>query len=136
MAGIGNPITTIRQGGDLPFVFDRDGESIEGFICTVTVKQVPGTATSIADFVVEAVGNTWPGSLTPEQTADLNPGTYYLVAKITNAANEEDRQIPERFHVTRRFSTPVQTFFYLVQGNETDVYLTEDGGKYLLEEAP
>lgn len=108
MSGIGNAITIIRDGGDLPFVFDRDGEDITGFICTVTVKQFPDVSLStvVPDFEVEPVGNEWPGSLTPGQTTLLRDSSltvtttpFYLTAKITNATTQESREIPERFQL-------------------------------------
>lgn len=108
MSGIGNPITIIRDGGDLPFVFDRDGESVEGYVCTVTVKQFPeiDLSTIIPDFVVPAVGNEWPGELTPGQTQLLRASSltvttspFYLTARITNATTNESREVPERFQL-------------------------------------
>jgi len=95
-----NGITVIRQGGDLSFVFDRDGEEITGFICTVEVKKFPADI-AIISRVIPAVGNTWPGFLTSTETAALDVGTYFLIAQLKNSTTDEERQIPERFQVSK-----------------------------------
>jgi len=92
-------ITVIRQGGSLPFIFDRDGEDITNFVCLIEVKQFPSD-TAIISRIIEPVGNEWPGFLTSTETAALAEGLYWLIAKITNSITDEERQIPERFNVT------------------------------------
>jgi len=95
-------ITIIRQGGDLQFVFDRDGADISGFVCLIEVKVFPDD-TAIISRVIPPVGNTWPGFLTSTETAALKVGLHFLIAKITNAAKQEERQVPERFQVTKQW---------------------------------
>jgi hypothetical protein len=92
-------ITIIRQGGDLKFVFDRDGADINGFVCLIEVKIFPSD-TAIISRVIPAVGNEWPGFLTSSETAPLDVGLYWLIAKITNSQTDEERQVPERFQVS------------------------------------
>jgi len=93
-------ITIIRQGGDLKFAFDRDGEDISGYICLIEVKQFPND-TAIISRTIPPVEQTWPGTLTSTETSPLAVGLYWLIAKITNATTDEERQIPERFQVTK-----------------------------------
>ena len=92
-------ITIIRQGGDLKFVFDRDGAALTGFVCLIEVKIFPEDV-AIISRVIPAVGTTWPGFLTSTETAPLAAGLYWLIAKITNASTDEERQVPERFQVS------------------------------------
>lgn len=91
-------ITGIRQGGDLQFVFDRDGADVTGFVCLIEVKVFPDD-TAIISRVIPAVGNEWPGFLTSTETATLEVGLHFLIAKITNSTTDEERQVPERFDV-------------------------------------
>ena len=92
-------ITVIRQGGDLQFVFDRDGAPVAGFICLIEVKIFPDD-TALISRVIPAVGNEWPGFLTSTETAALGVGLHWLIAKITNSTTDEERQVPERFQVS------------------------------------
>jgi len=92
-------LTIIRQGGDLKFIFDRDGSDITGFVCLIEVKQFPQD-TAIISRVIPPVGNEWPGFLTSTETAPLVSGLYWLIAKITNSTTDEERQVPERFQVS------------------------------------
>ena len=92
-------ITVIRQGGDLEFIFDRDGAPVAGFVCLIEVKLFP-TDTALISRVVPAVGDTWPGFLTSTETAALGVGLHWLIAKITNSTTDEERQVPERFQVS------------------------------------
>ena len=77
---------TVRKGRSLPFVFDRSGEDISGWICTIEVKQFPGDTPAITR-VIEPDGREWPGFLTSTETAALDPiGEWMLIGVITNAA--------------------------------------------------
>jgi len=93
-------ITVIRQGGDLSFVFDRDGEDITGFVCTVEVKKFPAD-TAIISRIIPPVNEEWPGFLTSTETAALAVDTYWLIAQLKNSTTDEERQIPERFQVSK-----------------------------------
>lgn len=95
-------ITVIRQGEDLEFVFDLNGEDISGWIATIEVKRFPSDAPLIQR-VIPAVGRTWPGFLTSVETAALavsSTSPYYLTGILTNASTDQERQIPRRFNVT------------------------------------
>ncbi len=88
---------TIRKGGSLPFVFDRGGEDISGWICTIEVKQYPGDTPAITREVAPD-GREWPGFLTSTETAALAPlGTWMIVGVITNAAEDREETPPIRF---------------------------------------
>lgn len=94
-------ITIIRQGGDLEFIFDRDGADVTGFTCLIEVKVFPSDV-AIISRAVPAVGNTWPGFLTSTETLPLVVGLHFLTATITNSTTDEERQVPTRFQVSPR----------------------------------
>lgn len=96
----------IKQGESLPFCFDRDGEDVDGFVCTIFVKMFPDGTTFITR-VIEAVGNTWPGFLTSGETAGLDVSSktpYYLIGEIANTTTGEESQEPIRFHVAETWT--------------------------------
>lgn len=95
-------ITVIRQGEDLEFVFDLNGEDISGWIATIEVKRFPSDVALISR-VIPADGRTWPGFLTSAETAALavsSTSPYYLTGILTNSSTDQERQIPRRFNVT------------------------------------
>lgn len=95
-------IPVIRQGEDLEFVFDLDGESIEGWIATIQVKRFPSDD-PIIEREIPAVRRSWPGFLTSTETADLavsSTSPYFLTGVLTNSSTDQERQIPRRFNVT------------------------------------
>jgi len=98
-------ITVIRQGEDLEFVFDLNGEDISGWICTIFVKRFP--ADDDDEFIIPRQippdGRTWPGFLTSVETASLpvsSKSPYFLTGVLTNSSTDQERQIPRRFNVT------------------------------------
>lgn len=94
-------IPGIKQGEDLEFIFDLDGEEITGWICTIQVKIFPSDAALISR-VIPPVERAWPGFLTSTETAALAVSTkspYYLTGILTNSTTDQERQIPKRFHV-------------------------------------
>ena len=98
-------ITVIRQGEDLEFVFDLNGEDITGWICTIFVKRFPSDADDafITPREIPPVGRTWPGELTSTEIASLpvsSTSPYFLTGKLTNSSTNQERQIPRRFNVT------------------------------------
>ena len=93
-------IPIVRKGGSLPFEFDRDGESIDGWACTIEVKKFPDSTADVSR-VVTPTDSKWKGFLTPAETAALDVGLYHLTALLTNATTGEDEPITKRFHVAR-----------------------------------
>ncbi len=98
-----NPITIIRTGSSLAFVFDRVGLSIEGWTCTISVKEFPSDTSAITR-VIEPVGFTWPGILTSGETALLLTGTYRLTGLLQDAVTGEQEEIPTRFHISETWA--------------------------------
>jgi len=95
-------ITTIRQGEDLEFIFDLDGEDITGWVCTIEVKVYPDDAALISR-VIPPGNRVWEGFLTSTETAALDVSTdspYYLTGILINSSTDQERQIPKRFHVS------------------------------------
>ncbi len=102
-----NGFTILRQGESLPFVFDRSGESIEGWICTIEIKRFPSDTSLITPRIIAPVDRTWPGFLTSDETAALAVNGYRLIGVLTNASTNEEEQITEttRFNVTNSWAT-------------------------------
>lgn len=93
-------MNTVRKGGSLPFVFNRDGESIDGWTCTIKVKKFPGDAASVSR-VIESVDNEWPGYLTSTETDALTPnGEWMLFGEITNASEDREQTPIIRFSLS------------------------------------
>lgn len=97
-------IQTIKKGESLPFVFDRGGESIEGWVCTIEVKKIPDD-TSLVTRIIPPVENTWPGFLTSGETDTFPPGTYRLIGGLVNSGTNEEEQVPNRFNVADSWVT-------------------------------
>ncbi len=97
-------IKSIRRGESLPFVFDRAGEDITGFVCTITVKQFPADASSITRVIeptVDTDGNSvWSGFLTSTETSGLEVGNWNINALLVNDTDDQEEAIPVRFKVT------------------------------------
>ena len=90
---------TVRKGRSLPFSFDRDGESISGYICTIKVQRYNGDTPAISRVITPDNGE-WPGHLTAAETAALNSlGTWMLIGVITNATDDKAEYQTIRFHV-------------------------------------
>lgn len=99
-----NEITIIKKGESLPFVFDRSGKSIAGYVCTLVVKQFPGDVALITR-VIPSVGRTWPGFLTSTETDALAVlGLYRAIGLLVNASTGEEEQVPVRFHLTEAWA--------------------------------
>jgi len=98
-------LKVIRQGESLPFVFDRGGEDITDFACTIFVKQFPADTADITR-VIQPSENTetglleWSGFLTSTETAALALGLWIINAQLVKASSDEEEAIPVRFHVT------------------------------------
>lgn len=99
---LANEIRGVNQGDVADFVFDRDGESISDWVCTLKVKQFP-TDTSTVDREIEADNGEWPGFLTKTETAALTVGvTYSMIGVLTNATTGEKDTVENesRIHIT------------------------------------
>lgn len=97
------PIRIVRQGGSVPFVFDRDGESIDGWICTINVKIFKNDSSVITRVITEE-DDTWPGFLTSTETDALALGMYRLIGVLTNASTNEEEQVVLRFNLIQKWA--------------------------------
>lgn len=88
-------IVLLDAGESLPFNFDRGDNSIDGWTCTIFVKQRPSDTPFITR-VITPIANEWPGFLTQSETAALSPGLYFLSAKLENTLTDEEEVIRER----------------------------------------
>ena len=94
---------TIRQGESYDFSFDRDGESISGWICTIYVKRYPDDAASITR-VITPTDSVWSGFLTETETAAMPVSQQVLIAKLTNATTNEEEVKTSKFYVVKSWA--------------------------------
>ena len=95
-----NIFQIIEKGSSLDFVFDRSGESIEGWICRLVVKVNPADSAEISR-VIPPAGRTWPGIITSaEITALASFGAYRAVGILVNASTDQEEQVPVKFHIS------------------------------------
>lgn len=96
----------IRQGEDLEFCFSRDGDSLEGWVCTIFVKQYPNDAPAITRVIPVSTQDplTWQGFLTSTETAALAVGSWLLIGKLTNSGTDEEDQVLIRFAVSEAWA--------------------------------
>lgn len=97
--------TSIKIGGDIEFVFDRGGLPIAGFTCEVQMKQYPDDIPAFSFFAEEdPLGLSWSGIITNDETANLTPGLWHLIAELKNETTGQQRQItgaPTRVEVQK-----------------------------------
>lgn len=114
--------TQIAQGGSLPVTFDRDGESIDGWTCTIYVKQhIKDDATIVRQLEVDPDNPLrWSGLLTSADTSLLSVGQWQVFANLNNASTGEARQVKSgsiRFEVTETIFTTISTPISSVTNN-------------------
>jgi len=103
-----NPIPIVRKGMSLPFVFDRAGKTIAGWVCTITVKEFKNNAAIFSrvipeDATLDPPG--WSGFLTSTETDTLTTDTLYrLIGVLTNSVTDEEEQIVKRFNLTQTWA--------------------------------
>lgn len=96
-----NPLEIIQAGESLEFKFDRGGDSIDGWICTINVKQYPQDASVITRVIQpDTDSNSWSGFLTSTETSGLAGGLWFIIGVLTKSSTDEEEQIPERFFVS------------------------------------
>ncbi len=99
------PIRFVRKGGSLPFVFDRDGESVEGWVCTIYVKEFKSDASLITRIIPIDPNKQWSGYLTSTETESLaQPTLYRLIAILVNSTTDEEEQVPVRFQLNKAWA--------------------------------
>lgn len=99
------PIRLVKKGESLPFVFDRDGESVSGWICTIYVKQFKADTAAITRVIALDADDQWSGYLTATETESLTaPTLYRIIAKLTHADNVEEEQVPIRFQLNEAWA--------------------------------
>lgn len=96
-------ITTIKQGESLPFTFDRDGESITGWVCTIYLKTFPSDD-SILSRVIPPTNEAWIDFLTQDETKDLDITHYRLIGKLINSTDDKEEIKTLRFNVAKAWA--------------------------------
>ncbi len=102
---MGNAVQQFDIGDSIPFVFDRAGESLDGWICTINVKVYPGDATLVSR-TITASGDEWPGFLTQTETEAFSEGDYRLIAKFVKASTDEQESSSQdmRFRLSTAYA--------------------------------
>jgi len=86
--------TSIKAGGDIEFIFTRDGRPVAGFTCEVQLKQYPDDTPALSFFAEEDPGGrSWSGIITSDETENLEPGLWFLTAELKNIDTGQQRQI-------------------------------------------
>jgi len=94
-------IPVIRRGESLPFEFDRGGKSIDGYVCTISVKQYPDDIPSVSR-VVEPTDDVWSGFLTHTETASLGiNGLWIIHARLVRSETDQEEAEPVRFNISQ-----------------------------------
>lgn len=93
-----NKLERITQGESQPFSFDRAGDSITGWVCTITAKRYAEDTAAI-NRVIEPTGDVWEGFLTSDETGALAVGLWFLTASLVNASTNEKEQKTVRYDV-------------------------------------
>jgi len=101
-----NKLVRIQQGESLPFRFDRGGGEIEGWVCTIELKQFPDDVDILTGSgrIIDPVDLGWPGFLTNTETSGLAIGLFYLIASLVNLTSNELEQIPVRVSVSKKWA--------------------------------
>ena len=98
-------IPYITQAGDLPFQFDLGGLPLDGFTCTISVKQRPTDTDQITPREITPTLDVWSGFLTTTEIAALTVGRYELIGNIQNSSTLEGQEKIKRFQVSAKWST-------------------------------
>jgi len=96
-------ILTVQQGESLDFCFDRGGNSITGWTCQLTVKLRATSPISIQRNITPT-NDKWKGYITKSESEGLDPGTYFMTAKLTNATTDQEEVIVDRLNVSPKYS--------------------------------
>lgn len=103
-----NKLVRIQNGESLPFKFDRGGDPIEGWVCTIFLKKYPGDTdilTGSGRVVPPQVDErAWVGYLTNSETDGLSPGLYFLIAALVNLSTNEYEEVPVRVSVSQSWT--------------------------------
>lgn len=89
----------VPGGSSFEFIFDRSGESITGWVCTISVKKKYSDTSAITPRVIVPTDNRWEGFITQTESAGLASGLYRLIADLANTGTDEKEQPFVRFNI-------------------------------------
>jgi hypothetical protein len=81
----------VQSGANLNFCFKlKCNKEPSGYICTIYVKQFPGSTASIERVIpLDSETNTWKGFLTSTETASLDLGHQWLTGSMVNSSEDK-----------------------------------------------
>jgi hypothetical protein len=104
-----NKLLRGQQGESIPFRFDRDGGTIEGWVCTIFLVKRPGDVDLLTGsgrvIPPRDRDRSFPGYLTNTETGPLDIALYYLIAALVNVSTNEYEEIQARVDVTESWVT-------------------------------
>lgn len=101
----GNALIIGQQGESIKFKFDRDGESINGFVCTITLKQFAEDSSAVTrEIPADTTTESFSGFLTASETAGLAIGLWWLTGTLVNATLDLKEQIPRRLNISKKWA--------------------------------
>ncbi len=102
-----NKLLRVQQGESLPFKFDRDGGTIAGWVCTISLVNRPGDTDLLTGsgrvIAPRDSDRSFPGFLTNTETAPLGIKLFYLIASLVNLTTNELEEIQARVDVTQKW---------------------------------
>ena len=93
-------MSIIKQGESYDYSFDRGDETISGWACTINLKQYPDDTSTIKR-VISPTNDKWSGTLSSNDTKNLNVGQYLVIANLVNATTGEKEVKTDRFYVSK-----------------------------------
>lgn len=81
----------VQSGANFNFCFKiKCGQDPSLYICTIYVKQFPGSTASITRVIaLNTKTNTWKGFLTSSETASLALGQQWLTGSMVNSTENK-----------------------------------------------
>ncbi|PCJ24142.1 MAG: hypothetical protein COA96_10375 [SAR86 cluster bacterium] len=99
------PIRIFRKGASIPFIFSPPCEIYEEWVCTIHVKAYKSDVSLITRVIPLDGRLVWSGYLTSTESDTLSvPNLYRIIAVLTNATTNQEKQIPYRFQINNAWA--------------------------------
>jgi hypothetical protein len=104
-------VARIKRGESLPIDYNRAGESIIGWVCTMIIKKFPPDGNNDYGFapreiLPDVAAGEFPALLTSSDTKALTEnGAYEVIGLLTNADTDENEQPTVRINMGQAWAT-------------------------------